>query len=105
MSLLHFTCKFGARQLGHEKEAVQIMNALIKKGKLSLKIILIRFVNKNESLLGINLSATCLWMQMNCLHYCAFFDSSSICELLLKQPDVLPCKLLRVILFLDMFLF
>ncbi|CAF1147699.1 unnamed protein product [Adineta ricciae] len=70
MSLLHFTCKFGARQLGYEKEAVQIMNTLIKK--------------------GINLSATCLWMQMNCFHYCAFFDSSSICELLLKQPDVLP---------------
>ncbi|UJR36394.1 hypothetical protein I4U23_029117 [Adineta vaga] len=70
MTLLHFTCKFGAKQIGHEKEAVQIMNALIKK--------------------GINLSAKCLWMQMNCLHYCAFFDSSSICELLLKQPDISP---------------
>jgi len=32
MSLLHFTCKFGAKQIGHEKEAVQVMNALIEKG-------------------------------------------------------------------------
>ncbi len=29
---------------------------------------------------------------MNCLHYCAFFDSPSICELLLKQSKVLACK-------------
>ncbi|CAF2773039.1 unnamed protein product [Rotaria sp. Silwood2] len=77
MSLLHFTCKFGAKQLGHEKEAVQVMNLLIEK--------------------GINLSAQCLWVQMNCLHYCAFFDSPSVCELLLKQSQVLsllnqPCS-------------
>ncbi|CAF0920095.1 unnamed protein product [Rotaria sp. Silwood1] len=69
MSLLHFTCKFGAKQLGHEKEAVQVMNLLIEK--------------------GINLSAPCLWVQMNCLHYCAFFDCPSVCELLLKQSKVL----------------
>ncbi|CAF3640525.1 unnamed protein product [Adineta steineri] len=69
MNLLHFTCKFGAKQIGHEQDAIQIMNILIDK--------------------GINLSASCLWMQMNCLHYCAFFDSSSICELLLKQSKVL----------------
>lgn len=32
MNLLHFTCKFGAKQIGHEKEASQVMNALIEKG-------------------------------------------------------------------------
>jgi ankyrin repeat protein len=42
--------------------------------------------------LGINLTAQCLWIQMNCLHYCAFFDSPLICELLLKQSKVLSCK-------------
>ncbi|CAF0741452.1 unnamed protein product [Rotaria sordida] len=77
MNLLHFTCKFGAKQLGYENEAVQVMNLLIEK--------------------GINLSAQCLWIQMNCLHYCAFFDSPSVCELLLKQSKVLsllnqPCS-------------
>jgi hypothetical protein len=32
MNLLHFTCKFGAKKLEHEREAVQVMKALIKKG-------------------------------------------------------------------------
>jgi len=31
MNLLHFTCKFGAKQIGHENDAVQIMNLLIQK--------------------------------------------------------------------------
>ncbi|CAF3613644.1 unnamed protein product, partial [Rotaria sordida] len=31
MNLLHFTCKFGAKQLGYENEAVQVMNLLIEK--------------------------------------------------------------------------
>ncbi|CAM4812542.1 unnamed protein product [Rotaria magnacalcarata] len=69
MNLLHFTCKYGAKQFGHEKEAIQVMNLLIEK--------------------GINLTAQCLWIKMNCLHYCAFFDSPSICELLLRQSKVL----------------
>lgn len=72
MNLLHFTCKFGAKQIGHENEASKVMSLLIEK--------------------GINLSAQCLWIQMNCLHYCAFFDSPLICELLLKQSKVLQCK-------------
>ncbi|CAF3213529.1 unnamed protein product [Rotaria socialis] len=69
MNLVHFTCKYGAKQFGHEKEAIQVMNLLIEK--------------------GINLTAQCLWIKMNCLHYCAFFDSPSICELLLRQSKVL----------------
>ena len=32
MNLLHFTCKFGAKQIGYEKEAIQVMNVLIEKG-------------------------------------------------------------------------
>jgi ankyrin repeat protein len=80
MNLLHFTCKFGATKIGHEKEAIQVINVLIDK--------------------GINLTSHCLWIQMNCLHYCAFFDSSSICELLLKQSKVLTCKQNYFLLFI-----
>ena len=32
MNLLHFTCKFGAKQLGHENDALQVMNLLVEKG-------------------------------------------------------------------------
>jgi len=32
MNLLHFTCKFGAKQIGHENEAIKVMNLLIDKG-------------------------------------------------------------------------
>ena len=35
MNLLHFTCKFGAKQIGHENEAVKVLNALIAKGMKS----------------------------------------------------------------------
>lgn len=78
MNLLHFTCKFGAKQIGHENDAVQIMNLLIQQ--------------------GINLTNQCLWIRMNCLHYCAFFDSPLICELLLKQSKVLHCKMFDIFL-------
>lgn len=36
---------------------------------------------------------------MNCLHYCAFFDSPLVCELLLKQSKVLSCKNILIIYF------
>jgi hypothetical protein len=32
MNLLHFTCKFGAKQIGHEDEAIKVMHVLIEKG-------------------------------------------------------------------------
>ena len=35
MNLLHFTCKFGAKQIGRENEASQVMNALIEKYSLN----------------------------------------------------------------------
>lgn len=38
MNLLHFTCKFGAKQIGHEKEAIQVMNVLIEKGMDPCKV-------------------------------------------------------------------
>jgi len=33
MNLLHFTCKFGAKQIGHENEAIKVLNLLIEKGR------------------------------------------------------------------------
>lgn len=72
MNLLHFTCKYGAKKIEQERKAIDVLNLLIKK--------------------GINLTVSCLWIQMNCLHYCAFFDSPSILEVLLDQPNVSACK-------------
>lgn len=35
---------------------------------------------------------------MNCLHYCAFFDSPVLCELLLKQSKVSSCMKSHILL-------
>jgi hypothetical protein len=51
MNLLHFTCKFGAKQIGHEDEAVKAMNALIAKGMRSSSFFLERYeLFRNQSL-------------------------------------------------------
>jgi hypothetical protein len=43
MNLLHFTCKYGAKQIGHENEAIKVMNLLIEKGREDLLLERLKF--------------------------------------------------------------
>ena len=90
MNLLHFTCKFGAKKFRCEQEALHVLTALIERGMLQC---LLTIEIHGKAFSGINLSAPCLWIRMNCLHYCAFFDSPLLCELLLKQSKVQSCRM------------
>ncbi|CAF0812338.1 unnamed protein product [Didymodactylos carnosus] len=67
MNLLMFACKFGASKLQNEYKAARIVDILIEKGA--------------------NISAVCLWCNMNCLHIISFFDCPVVCQQLLQYPE------------------